>query len=71
MIPGAWICLAAPLVGTALILLGGTRISRTTAAWVGTTSIFVAFAGALWSFFGLWAHGSDNGQISSAWTWLM
>ncbi|HTZ04403.1 MAG TPA: NADH-quinone oxidoreductase subunit L [Gaiellaceae bacterium] len=70
MIPGAWICLAAPLVGTALILLGGTRISRGTAAWVGTTSVFVAFAGALWSFFGLWAHGSDNGQISSAWTWL-
>jgi len=70
MIAGAWICLAAPLVGTALILLGGTRISRSTAAWVGTTSVFVAFAGALWSFFGLWAHGSDNGEISSAWTWL-
>ena len=70
MIPGAWICLAAPLVGTVLILLGGTRISRSTAAWIGTTSVFVAFAGALWSFFGLWAHGSDDGQISSAWTWL-
>jgi NADH-quinone oxidoreductase subunit L len=70
MIPGAWICLFAPLIGTALILLGGSRISRTLAAWIGTTSVFVAFAGALWSFFGLWAHGSDHGEISSAWTWL-
>ena len=25
---GAWLCLFAPLVGTVLILLGGTRFSR-------------------------------------------
>jgi NADH-quinone oxidoreductase subunit L len=70
MIPGAWLCLIAPLAGTVLILLGGSRISRRTAAWISTTSVFVAFAGALWSFFGLRANSDHHAHISSAWTWL-
>ena len=67
---GAWICLFAPLAGTLLIALGGTRIPRRTAAWLSTTSVFVAFAGAVWSFLGLRAHGSEHGTVSTAWTWL-
>jgi NADH-quinone oxidoreductase subunit L len=70
MIPGAWLCLLAPLTGTISITLAGTRISRRTAGWLSTTSVFVAFAGAIWSFFGLRAHGSEHGSISTAWTWL-
>jgi NADH-quinone oxidoreductase subunit L len=70
MIAGAWLCLGAPLAGTLLIALGGGRISRRTAGWLSTLSVFVAFAGAVWSFFGLRAHGSEHGSISTAWTWL-
>jgi NADH-quinone oxidoreductase subunit L len=67
---GAWLCLFAPLAGTLLITLGGARIPRRTAGWLSTTSVFVAFAGAVWSFFGLRAHGSEHGVVSTAWTWL-
>ena len=70
MIGGAWLCLIAPLVGTVLILLGGTRIPRRAAAWISTVSVFVAFAGALWSFLGLHANASHDAHISTAWTWL-
>jgi NADH-quinone oxidoreductase subunit L len=70
MIAGAWLCLAAPLAGAILITLAGTRISRRTAGWLSTVSVFVAFAGAVWSFFGLRSHGSEHGAISTAWTWL-
>jgi NADH-quinone oxidoreductase subunit L len=50
---GAWLCLLAPLGGTILILLGGTRIPRIAAAWIATTSVFVAFGGAVWAFLGV------------------
>jgi NADH-quinone oxidoreductase subunit L len=70
MISGAWLCLFAPLAGTLLITLAGTRISRRLAGWISTASVFVAFAGALWSFFALRAADSHNGRISTAWTWL-
>jgi NADH-quinone oxidoreductase subunit L len=67
---GAWLCLCAPLAGALLITLAGMRISRSTAAWISTVSVFVAFAGAVWSFFGLRSHGSEHPAISTAWTWL-
>jgi NADH-quinone oxidoreductase subunit L len=70
MTAGAWLCLFAPLAATLAITLGGTRIPRTAAGWISTSSVFVAFAGAVWSFFGLRAHGSENGVVSTAWTWL-
>jgi NADH-quinone oxidoreductase subunit L len=70
MIAGAWLCLFAPLAGAILITLAGERISRRTAGWLSTASVFVAFAGAVWSFFGLRSHGSEHGAISTAWTWL-
>jgi NADH-quinone oxidoreductase subunit L len=70
MIAGAWLCLAAPLAGALLITLCGTRISRRAAGWLSTTSVFVAFGGAVWSFFALRANESHEGHISTAWTWL-
>ena len=39
MTGGAWLCLLAPLVGTILILLGGSWIPRVVAAWIATTSV--------------------------------
>jgi NADH-quinone oxidoreductase subunit L len=70
MITGAWICLIAPLAGALLITLAGTRIPRVAAGWISTLSVFVAFGGAAWSFFGLRSHGSADPAISTAWTWL-
>jgi NADH-quinone oxidoreductase subunit L len=70
VIAGAWLCLAAPLAGALAITLAGTRIPRRAAGWLSTASVFVAFAGALWSFFGLRANASHTGHISTAWTWL-
>jgi NADH-quinone oxidoreductase subunit L len=70
MIAGAWLCLFAPLAGTLAITVGGNRISRLAAGWLSTASVFVAFGGAVWSFFGLRAHGSEHGALSTAWVWL-
>jgi NADH-quinone oxidoreductase subunit L len=69
MIAGAWLCLAAPLGGSLLITLAGTRISRRAAGWLSTLSVFVAFAGALWSFLALRGHTGEQ-HFSTAWTWL-
>src|SRR5713226_4387016 len=75
MTAGAWLCLFAPLAGAVLITLCGRRIPRAAAGWISTASVFVAFAGALWSFFGLRSHGTlssgpGHGVVSTAWTWL-
>jgi NADH-quinone oxidoreductase subunit L len=78
---GSWLCLLAPLGGTILITLGGTRISRLAAAWIATTSVFVAFGGAVWAFFGVHDQPTrtflgvanpfpERGEITTAWTWL-
>ena len=60
MIAGAWLCLLAPLAGALSITLLGTRITRSAAGWISTASVAVAFAGAVWSFFGLRSHGSEH-----------
>ena len=79
MTGGSWLCLLAPLGGTILITLCGNRIPRVAAAWIATTSCFVAFAGAVWAFIGvhqaplLCNGGNGNcvrGEITTAWTWL-
>jgi NADH-quinone oxidoreductase subunit L len=79
MTGGSWLCLLAPLGSTILITLCGTRIPRIAAAWIATTSVFVAFAGAVWAFLGVHAHRApttgvvfpvDRGEITTAWTWL-
>jgi NADH-quinone oxidoreductase subunit L len=84
MTGGSWLCLLAPLGGTILITLCGTRIPRVAAAWIATTSCFVAFAGAIWAFLGV--HSTTHpevagtfhplsavparGELTTAWTWL-
>jgi NADH-quinone oxidoreductase subunit L len=84
MTGGSWLCLLAPLAGTILILLGGSWIPRVAAAWIATTSVFVAFGGAVWAFLGVHStHQSGGvlfslggvpvpgrGEITTAWTWL-
>src|SRR5437763_9573781 len=70
MTAGSWLCLLAPLVGTILILLGGTWLPRIAAAWIATTSVFVAFGGAVWAFFGVRGSSGHHGEITTAWTWL-
>src|SRR5262249_30684321 len=80
MTGGAWLCLLAPLVGSILILLGGSWLPRKFAAWTATTSVFVAFGGAVWAFLGVHnqhytgclngPNGSCRGELTTAWTWL-
>ncbi|HEY7730838.1 MAG TPA: NADH-quinone oxidoreductase subunit L [Gaiellaceae bacterium] len=71
MTAGAWVCLLAPLAGSLAITLLGTAISRRTAAYLGTLSVFVAFAGALVSFFAMWAReAEERAELSTAYTWL-
>jgi NADH-quinone oxidoreductase subunit L len=70
MTGGAWLCLLAPLGATILILLEGMHISRRTAAWISTTSVFVAFGGAIWAFFSLRGQSGHHGEVTTAFTWL-
>ena len=81
MTGGSWLCLLAPLGGTILITLCGTRIPRVAAAWIATTSCFVAFAGGVWALLGVHsAHEQrcigtipcnlPRGEMTTAWTWL-
>jgi NADH-quinone oxidoreductase subunit L len=70
MTGGSWLCLLAPLGGTILITLCGTRIPRVAAAWIATTSCFVAFGGAIWAFFGVRSTTGHVGELTTAWTWL-
>ena len=71
MVPGAWVCLLSPLAGLLLIVLAGTRISRRAAAYVGTSSIAIAAAGAAWAFFdALGRDAEEREELTVAWTWL-
>ena len=71
MIAGAWVCLASPLAAAVAITVAGQRISRRTAGWISTLSTFVAFAGAVVAFIGLWASDpGDREHVSTAYTWL-
>jgi NADH-quinone oxidoreductase subunit L len=79
---GSWLCLLAPLGGTILITLLGTRIPRVAAAWIATTSVFAAFGGAVWAFLGVHdqphvmhsclnvGNCNQRGEFTTAWTWL-
>jgi NADH-quinone oxidoreductase subunit L len=68
---GAWICLLAPLVGAVLITLAGLSISRRTAAYLATSSVLVAFGGAVTAFVALLGRDADDREhLSTAWTWL-
>src|SRR5262249_15236139 len=71
-VAGAWICLFAPLASALLITLTGHVISRRTAGVVATLATFVAFGGAVWSFFEVWAENpSDRENPSTLYTWLV
>ena len=71
MTAGAWVCLLAPLAGALAITFLGTAISRRTAAYLATLSVFVAFAGALVSFLAMWARDpEERSELSTAYTWL-
>ena len=71
MTQGAWICLVAPLIGTWVILAMGDSISRRTAAWISTISVFTAFGGAVASFLALLGKDAEQREsITTAWTWL-
>ena len=71
MIAGAWICLLAPLAGALLITLLGGSISRRTAGWLSTLSVFTAFGGAVTAFVGLVEREHEEREaVTTAWTWL-
>ena len=71
LIAGAWLCLLAPLAGALLITMLGTSISRSTAAWLSTLSVFIAFGGAVASFVGLLGRDQEEREVvTTAWTWL-
>jgi NADH-quinone oxidoreductase subunit L len=71
MTVGPWICLLSPLAGAVAITLAGTRISRSTAAWISILTTFLAFGGALIALIALWsADPSDREHVSTAYTWL-
>src|SRR5690348_15645280 len=71
MIAGAWICLAAPLVGAILITLGGNRLSRRATGYLSTASVLVAFGGAIASFAGLLGESPhERHHLSTAYTWI-
>ena len=71
MTTGAWICLWAPLAGALAITLLGTAITRRTAAWISTLSVFTAFAGAVVALLGLLGRDPEEREVvTSAWTWL-
>jgi len=71
MTAGAWLCLLAPLAAALAISILGDSISRSTAAWLSTLSVFTAFGGAVVSFVGLLGRGrEEREQVTTAWTWL-
>jgi NADH-quinone oxidoreductase subunit L len=67
----AWICLAAPLGGALTITLCGTTISRRTAGYLSTGSVFASFVAAVVVFAKLLGESPDERQhASTAWSWL-
>ena len=71
MVFGAWLCLLAPLGGALAITLTGPWISRRVAGYVSTLTTFLAFGGALVTFFGLWGRDAEEREeLSTAYTWL-
>jgi NADH-quinone oxidoreductase subunit L len=71
MAVGGWLCLLSPLAGALAITLAGTSISRRAAGYIGTSSVFVAFAGALGALVSTWSQeGPARSELSTAFTWL-
>jgi NADH-quinone oxidoreductase subunit L len=71
MIAAAWTCLISPLVATALISVGGNRLSRRGAGFLSTFSVFVSFVGAVVAFVALLGDSpSHRYHPSTLWSWL-
>jgi NADH-quinone oxidoreductase subunit L len=67
----AWTCLLLPLASTVLITLGGTRISRRTAAYISTLTTMGAFVAAVVAFVALLGKSADDRiHLTTSWTWL-
>jgi NADH-quinone oxidoreductase subunit L len=71
MITAAWTCLLAPLGGALVITLLGGAITRRTAGWISTFSVFIAFGGAVWTLLALLGRDpEERRELTTAWTWL-
>jgi NADH-quinone oxidoreductase subunit L len=71
LIAAAWVCLLSPLAGALAITLLGESISRRTAAWISTLSVFTAFGAAVVAFVALLDRGhEERRELSTAWSWL-
>ncbi len=71
MVSGAWVCLVAPLAGALAITLLGGAISRRTAGYLATLSVFVAFGGAVVSFLDMVGRSAEERtELATAYTWL-
>jgi NADH-quinone oxidoreductase subunit L len=71
MIAAAWICLISPLAATALITVGGNRLSRRGAGFLSTFSALVSFVAAVVAFVALLGDSpSRRYHPSTLWSWL-
>src|SRR5437667_8322280 len=66
----SWLCLLLPLAGVATVALAHTRISRVTAAWIGTGFGFASFLSAAAVFFQVLGEGeSGREHVFKLYTW--
>jgi NADH-quinone oxidoreductase subunit L len=66
----SWLCLLLPLAGVATLALAHTRISRVTAAWLGTGFGFASFLSAAAVFFQVLGEGeSSREHVFKLYTW--
>src|SRR5947209_6523263 len=62
----AWLALAFPLCGTLLAALGYRSLPGRSAGWLGTGSIFLAFAAAVGALISLQQHSPTHRQLTSS-----
>ncbi len=66
----AWTCLFAPPAGVVVLTLAGSRISRSSAAWLGTAFAFASFLAAAAEFVQVLGRGAgDRAFTYTLYTW--
>ena len=71
MLHAAWLIPAFPLVGFALLVLGGRRLGDPRAGWLATLMAGGSFAATAVTFAGLLArHGENRTFVQLLWNWL-
>jgi NADH-quinone oxidoreductase subunit L len=66
----SWLCLLLPLAAVALLAVAGSRITRETAAWLGTAFAFASFVCAAFVFFSLLGEGAGSRHhVYTLYTW--